>query len=241
MRQIALPLSAALGILLATTGASAAPPGYHLSLEAGTDFPAAVGARLSAEVPHRLRVGTSLGVLPGPYVDTINATVVGLDGYPQSTADLIRAALENSLIWRLQAGWRPFAARGFYADLGYCLVTLGGGATGDQLIAAATGNSPPSGLTGRQYDIRSTLHMLIVEIGWEWSLWRDRLSLRAAIGGAFTMGASTSIDPAFTTSGPAQTRLVQAFTSFGENYLDETYTSYAHTPVISVAGGYRFF
>jgi hypothetical protein len=241
MRQIAVPLIAIIGAALASSGARAVPPGYHLRLEAGTDFPAAVGARLSAELPYRLRVGTSLGVLPGPYVDTINAIVVGLDAYPQTTADLIRAALENSLIWRLQAGWRPFDARGLYIDLGYSLVTLGGGATGDQIIAAATGNSPPSSSRGREYDIRSTLHMLIVEIGWEWSLWRDRLSLRAAIGGAFTVGASTAIDPVFATSGPAEARLVQAFTGFGEGYLDDTYTSYVHTPVISVAAGYRFF
>jgi len=241
MRDLAARLVVVSWVVLASAGVRAEPSGYRLRLEAGTDFPAAVGARLSTEFPHRLRVSTTLGALPTPYVDTINAVVVALDGYPQTTADLIRDALQNSLIWRIQAGWRPFAAHGFYADLGYGLVTLGGGATGDQIIAAATGQSPTASTRGREYDIRSTLHMLTVEIGWEWSLWRDRISLRAAIGGAFTLGSLTSIRPQFTTSGPAEARLVQAFTSFGEGYLDGIYTSYVHTPVLSVAGGYRFF
>lgn len=213
---------------------------YHLSLEAGTDFPLAVVARLTAELPRRIRLGTAVGSLPGPYVDAINGVVVSLDGYPQETADLVRAALQSSLVWRLQAGWRPFASRGFYADLGYCLVTLGGGATGDQIIAAATGQSLSSSTRGREYDMQSTLHVFTVEIGWQWLLWRDRLSLRAAVGGAFTVGASTAIAPQFSTTG-LQERAVQTFTDFGERYLDEIYTAYVHTPVLTVTAGYRFF
>jgi len=167
--------------------------------------------------------------------------VVALGGYPDSTAELVRGALQNSLVWRLQAGFRPFASHGFYVDLGYCLATLGGGATGDQIIAAAIGQSPPSSSHGREYAVRSTLHLLTVEIDWEWALLRDRLSLRAAIDGIFTVGSSTSMEPSFATSTPAEARLVQAFASFGERYLDGIYTAYVHTPVLSLAAGYRFF
>jgi len=221
--------------------AAAVPPGYQLRLEVGTDFPVALGARVSAEFPLRLRVGSSLGALVGPYVDSINGVVVALGGYPQSTADLISDALQNSLVWRLQVGWRPFASLGFYVDLGYGLATLGGGATGDQILAAALGQSAPANSGGRDYDIVSTIHLVMVEIGWQWSLWHDRISLRAAVGGAFTVAASTTITPQFSTTSALEGRLVEAFTTFGEDYLDDTYTTYVHTPVISVAAGYRFF
>jgi hypothetical protein len=215
--------------------------GFALRLEATTDFPAAVGGRVAAELPLRIRASTSLGALPGGYVDVINAVVVAAGGYNDATADLIRAALRNSLIWRLQAGWRPLAARGLYFDLGYSLVTLGGGATGDQIVAAAIGQQPAGSKSGRPYDLASTLHMLVVEIGWEWSLLRDRLALRAAIGGAFTVGAKTRVEPAFTPASPADARAVAAFGAFAASYLDSTYRSYVHTPVITVGAGYRFF
>ena len=212
---------------------------YHLALEAATDFPADVGGRLTAELPWRLRLTTSLGVLPGGYVDVINAVVVGLGGYNQSTADLVRTALQNSLVWRLHAGWRPFERLGLYVDVGYGLAALGGSAAGDQIISAATGRTVPT-TGGRQYDLSSTLHMVDVEIGWEWALW-GRLSLRAAVGGAFTLGASTSMTPKFPTGSALEARGVQAFTSFGAAYLDHTYTSYVHAPLVTVAVGYRFF
>lgn len=67
--------------------------------------------------------------------------------------------------------------------------------------------------------------MLVLEIGWEWSLWHDRVSLRAAAGGAFTVESSTVIEPQFATAGLLDARVVRVFTSFGEGYLDDTYTS----------------
>src|SRR6266545_1250172 len=53
-----------------------AADGWHLSLGAGTDFPVAVGGRVELEAPFRLHLSTSLGFIPGLYVDAINSVVV---------------------------------------------------------------------------------------------------------------------------------------------------------------------
>lgn len=207
--------------------------------EAVTDLPIQVGGRLDIEGPWRLRLSTTLGVLPGAYVDLINAVMVAADAYDQDTADLIRAALKNSLIWRIHLGWRPFANYGFYFEVGYGLAALGGGLGGEQLISVATGVKPPSmGPANRQYHINSILHMIDVEIGWRWLLWRG-LSLRAAIGFAGTLDAHTTVTPDYNPM-PMAKQAEAAFCAKSAAYLDDIYTSYVFAPVVSVGLGWRF-
>src|SRR5437868_4513066 len=100
-------------VMVVPTFATAAPQksDYHLGVEALTDFPIDVGAKVWAEFPYRLRVNTSIGVLPGGYVDVINGILVAADAYTNSDADLIQTALKSSLIWRIHVGWRPFKRR----------------------------------------------------------------------------------------------------------------------------------
>jgi hypothetical protein len=79
--------------------------------------------------------------------------------------------------------------------------------------------------------------MLDVELGWDF-LFGERFHLRTALGGAFTLASSTKIEPQYR---PLAPNLTKGFTDYGERYLDEVYTSYVFTPVISVSAGYRFF
>ena len=213
----------------------------HLHVEALTDLPVQIGGRIQLEVPYGIRFATSLGAMPGSYVDLINEILVAANAYPEPTAQLIRTTLQQSLVWRTHVGWRPLSDHGFYFELGYALVTLGGGASGEELIAGITGQPVPggSGASERLYDAASTLHMLDVEVGWEWVLW-DALTLRAALGMIATVGASATVDPQFTVK-PLFQPVLDGFTSFAESYLIDTYTSYVFSPVISVAVGYRIF
>jgi len=228
----------------AKRGPSRAGP-YHLDLQVQTDFPVAIGGRISAEFPYRIQLSTGLGTLPGPYVDVINAVVVAAGGYDDATADVIRSALASSLVWRTHVGWRPLAKRGWYVEGGYGLVTLGGGITGQEVLVLLTeGTAPseggPGGRTLLDYDVRSTLHMVDVETGWRWLLWRDRIVLRAALGFAGTVGAKTTMQPRDATR-LTDSDALQALAREGEAYLDDIYTSYVFTPVVSVGVGYRFF
>lgn len=221
---------------------------YHLELQVQTDFPVSVGGRINAEFPYRIQLSTGVGTLPGSYVDVINAVVVAAGGYDEPTADLIRSTLASSLVWRTHVGWRPLSRRGWYVEGGYGLVTLGGGITGQEALVLLTGGTAPTGGGGGggggttllNYDVRSTLHMLDVETGWRWLLWRDRIVLSAALGFAGTVASKTVLEP-IDASPLTDTAALQALADEGEAYLDDIYTSYVFTPVVTVGIGYRFF
>jgi hypothetical protein len=235
VRRAALALLMA--AMLASSGAASAQ--LHLDVEAGTDFPISVGGGLRLEVPYGIRIGTTVGVMPSGYVQAINAAVVSAGGYTESTADLVETTLQSSLAWRTHVGW--IASFGLYVDVGYGLITLGGGSSGEAIVASATGTAIPEGSSGdRQYDVSSTLHMFDVEIGWQGVFW-DSMVVRAALGFAGTLAATSSVDQQFATSTTAGQRAVDRFEDWAEGYLVDTYTSYVFTPVITVAVGYRFF
>ncbi len=215
---------------------------WHLDLELITDVPVDVGARVSAELPYRLLVSTSLGGLPGGYVDVINAIVTAVGGYDDTTASVISSALQSSLVWRTHVGWRPLRHYGLYFQAGYGLVTLGGEGTSGDLLALATGDDELIGTGNDVVELRSTLHMIDAEIGYQFLLVRDMLSIRAALGFAGTVGARTRADLTDTGLQPPRTRLaLEEAATYVEGYLDGIYTQYVMTPVITVGVGYRFF
>lgn len=225
-------------VALAPSRASASP--WRLTLSAGTDFPIALSARADVEGPYRLRASTSLGVMPGAYVDAINALATSAGWYTQSEADLIRIALQTSLVWRTHVGWRPFARHGFNVMAGYGLVALGGGASAQQLIAGITGQMPPGNnatAASATYAVSSTLHMIDVELGWEWRLLGEHLVVQAALGFAGTLASHTTITPQYT---PRYPQATATFANYGAAYLDDTLQSYVFTPTLSVFAGYRF-
>ncbi len=240
MPRAPLLLALSLATLLALPARAQSPSPWHLQLEALTDVPLDVGGRVVVEGPLRLRLSTSLGVLPGPYVDIINDFAVALGGYNQQTAALIQSSLSSSLVWRTHLGWRPFPRAGFVFDVGYGLVALGGGVNAADAIAAVLGkNATTAAPTAADYNVASTLQMIDADLGWEWTLFGDRLVIEAGLGFSATLGASTSATPTTTTAHGQQAR--DDFGDAAAHYLDGLYTSYVYTPVATVAAGYRFF
>jgi hypothetical protein len=211
---------------------------WKVAAGVATDFPVDVAARLAVETPFRLRLNTQIGFLPGPYVSAMNGILEGFGAYDSSTGDLIKSALQSSFVWRTHVGYRPFRKLGLYADAGYGLVTLGGNATTAQLVTAVTGATYPATETGadKSFDAKATLHMLDVEIGYDIPI-ASPFELRAALGGAFTLGSSTTLTPDFT---PRSPRAVDAFVSAGESYLNTTFRSYVFTPVLTLGASYVF-
>jgi hypothetical protein len=234
-RTAAPTVAAALSV--APVAADESP--WHLGVEASTDVPMSVGGRASLEGPLRLRLTTGFGVLPEPYVALTNAVAVGLGGYDQATADVVESAIASSFVWRTQLGWRFVPEWGFYADLGYTLVTLGGGASAAELLALSTGEQAPPEAQSKEFDVASTLHMFVIEAGYEWVL-VEHLVLRGALGFAATLGATTSVEEEFAV-GALERIVVDAFAARSERYLNDVYTSYVFTPVITAGVGYRFF
>lgn len=225
---------------LVLAGSAAHAEGWHLSAMVATNAPVDVGVRVDVEAPHRLRLSTSVGVMPEGYVSAINGLATAAGWYGDTEANLIQTALRSSIVWRTHLGWRPFPREGFTVMAGYGLVALGGGASAQELIAGVTGAMipPGSGSSMFQYRVRSVLHMVDVELGWEWRFLRERLVLHTALGFAGTVAARTTITPDYTPRAPQATA---AFAAAGERYLDGLYTSYVFTPVLSIGLGYRFF
>jgi hypothetical protein len=230
--------SALAALLLAAFPASAAAE-WHLGAEALTDYPVQVGGKIWLELPDRVRLSSSLGYMPDAYMRSVNTVLVDTNVYSQQTADLLLVATRSSLVWRTHAGWRPFSRHGLYGEVGYALVTLGGGATTAELITIATGAQlpPDNGPNQNGYTVSSTLHMVDVEIGWQWFVWKG-LSLRAALGFAGTFAASTVVKPTFQPRMPGPN---EAFARAASDYLNQLYTSYVDTPVATIAAGWRFF
>lgn len=228
----------ALAVVLGAFAAEAETPGWQLSVEANTDFPLDVGGRLAAEFPGRVRLSTSLGYLPPPYLRAINSVAVDLGAYDENVGELIERTLERGLVWRTHVGWRPFASAGFYVDAGYGLLALRGDASPEEVLVALTGISPPEGESAldRRYEVHSTLHMVDVELGWRWMA-GEHFTARLGLGGAFTFAASTRVEPRFT---PTEPVLTDAFTGLAERYLDNTYEKYVHFPTVSLSLGYVF-
>lgn len=235
-------------LALAQETTAAAPPAeaeeasdFSFEAAAATDVPVYVGARLSAELPHRLRLSTGIGILPGPYVELINAVATQFEGYTDETADLVEDTLQSSLVWRLHAGWRPFENSGFYFEGGYTLVTLGGTTSIETVIAVLSGQEGAM-VEGRdpsephEYDISSTLHLVGFEAGYIFPI-GENFTLRAALGGIFTVAASSTVENLFEAR---RQEAADRFNTGVEDYLNDTYKSYVHSPVVSVSVGYVF-
>jgi len=222
-----VPAFALLTLLSAPTAQAGA-----LSVSAGTEVPLAVGAAVGYRPIAPLEVRVFAGVMPGAYVDLVNAVVVGLGGYDDNTAELVASALKSAFVLHLTAEWTPFVERGWTVGAGYAFAGLGGGAAASDIVAVAVGQSVGVSV-GPNIDITSAIHMLTVSTGWQWRV-EGQWLLRAQLGFAATVAAHTTAqaDP----DGP----LGRALADAGAAYLDDVYTSYVFTPYAEVSVGYVF-
>ncbi|MGM0578163.1 MAG: hypothetical protein ACQEXJ_20730 [Myxococcota bacterium] len=231
-----MALMALVGLLVAPHVRAEERP-WHFDAEAVTDLPIQVGGQGTFELPGRLRLGVSVGVMPRGYIRMINEIGTGAGWYNEATADLVGSVLTNSLVIRPKVGWRPVPDRGLYFDGSYTLAALGGAVTGPELFALASGIDPPDGAENAEVRADAALHMLGLEVGWAWTV-QPGLRLRAAVGGTFTLGSSTDV----TYDGPGGgTANARTFERGVEGYLNDVFRSYVHTVVLSVGVGWRMF
>ncbi len=214
---------------------------WHVVPEATTVFPLLVGGGLQIQGPEGLRFTAHAGILPEAYLDVIHGVSTQSGWYDQVTADLISASLENALIAQVSAGWKPSADRGFLVSAGYTLATLGGGLEGSEVLSAVTGIDSQLGGLGevdRTFDVASTVHLLQVELGWEFQL-DSGIQIRPGIGGIFTVDAQSDVEPTWNPL-PAFLESVNTLETASEEYLDETIERYVHSISLTLAVGYRF-
>jgi hypothetical protein len=220
-------------MLLAIAGSARAVP-VLLDAGLGTDFPLDVGASARLELPHRiLLLGATIGWMPAPYVNTVNTFVVAVGGWNQQTADLIEAALKDSLIVRARAGWRIW--RGLEIDAGYALAALGGSVSGADAITAVTGKPVPEGQ--RAVPLHSTMHAFTAGVGWRWIIDRHWV-LRAELEYLQAVASQSAIDYQPRTARGRQD--LAALNTALDAYLNGEYTTWVKSPLVSLAFSYRF-
>ena len=208
-------------------------------MEFVTDLPLQAGGRIDLDLASGLKVHSSLGGMPEDFIDIINSTVVSFNGYNEETAEVVAAALKNSLVWRTHIGWNADPEAGFYLSAGYTLITLGGGVSGEDLLTIASDEKPDDVSAAHVYSVDSTLHLVDIEVGWRW-VFLDTYTLRLAAGFSGTIAANTEVSPKFTPIGETATK-AQKFTDEVEVFLDNTYEGNVFTPTVSAAFGVQFF
>lgn len=214
---------------------------WHLTAEAVVTVPMDVGGRVMIEMPGRLRLSSSLGVLPTSFVGLINAGMVGAGVYSQGVGAALESSLGDSLVWRIHAEWRPFADAGFYFGGGYGLVTFNGNINVGAVASVSGANIPAQYQNALRFNLNSTLHMLNAEIGWEWTVLRF-VNIRLAAGFMGTVGSNTTITVQGDSSIPASAKAeAQTQANSAAAFLDTTYQSYVFSPYVSLSTGIRFF
>jgi hypothetical protein len=224
--------------LLGSAGPLQAEERWTPTIEVASTLPMDVAERMSLEAPNRLHARASIGVMPGPYTNLVTNAVVRFGGYDEAEADIVRQALGKSLVLRVQGGFRPFERLGFYLDVGYARVSLGGDLAGDEVLVLGRGAIVPQDATSptRHYEVSSTLHLVVLEIGWQQPL-TDWLVVRGALGFAGTQDANSSIKPLYQ---PGDPQFIQRYCDQAAEYLDRLYKDYVYTPTLTFGAGVRF-
>lgn len=207
---------------------------WHVLVEATTEFPVAVGGRLELEMPGRLRIGGSFGVIPSFYVDAAESVVVAIDpSLDPVTVELARSAFERSLVARGFVAWSPFRGRSLYLLAGYAVTKFGGDLTSTEVLQDAVGYSGTDPINGSA-DLDTTLHGIHGELGYRF--YAGPVTFRLSLGFTGTVASRTRID-VFSDVAEEDAR---ALAEDGEAYLDDVFTRYAMVPTLGFGIGYDF-
>ena len=209
------------------------PP--HFDIEVATQAPLAIGGQVTLELPGRLLLHGGVGMMPSAYGSIVHSVIEGTE--VDSAATTVAAMLlEEALVLRAAAGWRPFSASGFEIYAGYTRLDLDATASTAQIRSLANGALPSQadtllGTSG--VGLHSTLHNVHVALGWRWVA-LDHLVVRANLGYLKTLDASSEVTI------EQQPALAATATSAVAPVLDELYASHVQLPVLSLSAGYRF-
>lgn len=219
-----------------TTSSVRDTPHFVGRLEITTILPYLVGGGVSFEAPGDIRFGTTVGVTPGLFIDMAQNAVGAVQYYDQEVAAVVLDRLEDPLLWRIDLGWAPEAAGGFYFTVGY-----GFGRLSARFDA---GDAPPSWrerLSGMTEDstasVAATLHLVHADVGWELDLGDDWL-MKVSVGGSFTFAASSAIHVGESTEDPAE---VAEGADEVEAEINDVLVRYGRAPTIGVALVYRLY
>jgi hypothetical protein len=224
---------------------AAAPPppsSFHFDVGIGTYFPAAFDVEAQVELPYRILVRSALGFMPSPYSNSIVDVIGDFGALNAFEEDLIKTAIDNSVVFRVSAGWRPFSSLGLEALVGYTLVTAGGSVSGadvvDSYLESKGSSDRVTSLTNASVPLRATLDNFDVTVDWRFVLWDDRIVIRPSLGYLQCFASSTSVTA--TPSRPAFQAALSKANADLQGYLNPYFIEYVKAPLIGLHAYYRF-
>jgi hypothetical protein len=239
------PPAAAVSSSASDPSSTPAPAAAHpvlFDLGAGTYFPTSIGAEATLELPYRILVQSDLGWMPSAYSSAIVGFMGDVGALSATEQNLLNLAIQNSLVFRLAAGWRPFPRLGLEVTIGYTLVSIGGGVSGTDVIQAyleskGSADQVPADAS-RQVPLNATLHNFQGTVGWRFLFFEDKLVLRASLSYLECFASSTGIS--VSTPRPIEQAAINKINSDLQGYLGPYFTEYVKIPVVGVTAAYRF-
>ena len=204
-----------------------------LELQVGTEFPVNIGARVDFRFPYGILAGGGVGWMPLGYVKTINSTMIAMDMYDNNAAFLVESTISDSLFIEFEMGWDPMEKGGFFFDLGYAAMLVGGTKARNSLIADVTGAELLFAQRDAQTEISTMLHNFTAHVGYEFYFTRNwTLTLAAGMIKTFTSYTSTRFSEKSHRSDEAEKEI--------NEYMDDFYTKHFLLPTFVVRVGYDF-
>ncbi len=208
---------------------SDAPSPVRLEVLVGATVPIDVDLSARLVLFDRLFIGGSLGF--GVYGSLFSAAVQPFDS---RAAQLAAPIADGVFVATVSAGFRPFAGYGLELVGGYTLLHATPSLDAATVSAAlGTQLTLPAGLSTLQLD--ATLQALHVELGWTIVI-ADHFLIRPALGWTQTLAASATVSTTPTVAIPQVAAALDATSQL----ITSALTSYAMTPTVSLAVGYRF-
>lgn len=148
---------------------------------AGTELPFQVGARIKIQLPANIHMTAGLGYIPEFYADTFGGMAGGVGILGENTGEMAGKALAGAFVVDVRAAYSLDPDGGFYAEIGYALITGGSGDVGGDVAEAAydfdyTGFDANDSLT-----VESSLHTVTFHLGFLYLI-SERLSLLVDVG-----------------------------------------------------------
>ena len=197
-----------------------------------------MGVRGTLEVPGRVRLVASGGVLPPPYLEAMNEVLIARGRLDPHAARLIEDALEDALVLRFHLGWRPAPQLGLQLETGYSWVGLGGDTTAvDVLYVKTKTNWDPYLDKSYRFGVDAAMHRVEASVGYALPLGRHAL-LRCDLGWSHTVSATARVAHEFAVPWYLEDA-VDDIEESGEDVLVETLEEKVHTPMLSVGLGWR--
>ncbi|NQZ00388.1 MAG: hypothetical protein HRT45_06925 [Bdellovibrionales bacterium] len=205
-----------------------------LEIEAGTEAPLMVGARMKVQLPSSLHLRAGLGFVPDFYAQTYGDLSGALGIHGENTGSALSQAMSGSLVFDVRAAYSLDPDGGFYAEAGYMYFAGGSGSvTGD--VAEDALENEYSGIdSSDDIELEGTFHAVTFHLGYMFLL-TERISLNVDVGlvkpifGSITMSASSA-------SSSDEADLAEDF----EPYLEDAIVAEMAIPTASLFLSYLF-